>query len=67
MDDYTAIKLMQQINTHAEAMARIAGMEAENAIRESEGKSLAYDEEAFDNLCNELGLHHNVRCELMQR
>lgn len=41
------------------ATAAIEGMKAENAIRESEGKSLAYDGPAFLAVIEEYGIHHN--------
>jgi len=41
-------------------VARVAGMQAENQIREHRGESLAYAENAFLTLIDESGVHHNA-------
>ncbi len=44
----------------AVAYARIEGMKAANLEREHHGFALAYNEEAFEQVIEELGLHHNA-------
>lgn len=61
------IELAQQLNAHAEMIARIEGMRAENFKRDRNGDALAYTEQEFFDLTNQLGCHHNERCEIMQR
>lgn len=39
------------------ALIEMEAMKAANVERESEGKALAYDEEAFMNLINRYGIH----------
>ncbi len=43
-----------------QAEIEMQAMIAENKIREAEGKSLAYDEEAFMDLIKRYGVHHNA-------
>jgi hypothetical protein len=45
------------------AAARIAGMQALNQERQSNGYSLAYSEAAFEAVPTEFGLHHNDVCK----
>lgn len=40
--------------------ATVTGMIAENYTRMSRGESLAYGEEAFQELINNSGIHHNA-------
>lgn len=42
-----------------QAEIRMQGMIAENDYRKSLGQSIAYGEEAFCNLIEEFGIHHN--------
>lgn len=42
-----------------QAEIRMQGMVAENKVREQQGLSIAYDEKAFVDLIEELGVHHN--------
>jgi len=42
------------------ATAQIEGMKATNTERERDGKALAYDELAFQDIINEYGLHSNA-------
>ncbi len=44
----------------ATALIRLEGMRAANAERERHGHALAYDEEAFEALIVEEGVHHNA-------
>lgn len=44
----------------AYVMARVAGMQAENALRIDRGDALAYPEEAFEKVAIESGIHHNA-------
>jgi hypothetical protein len=46
-----------------QAEIEMQAMIAENKIREAEGKSLAYDEEAFMNLIEKYGLCGRCKCE----
>lgn len=41
------------------ALITAFGMVAENQDRLSQGKTIAYGEEAFNDLINEYGIHHN--------
>jgi hypothetical protein len=42
------------------ALIKMQSMMAENQERESQGKSLAYGEEAFLALIDKYGIHHNA-------
>jgi hypothetical protein len=42
-----------------QAEIRMQGMIAENKLRTDNGQSIAYEEEAFEALINEFGIHHN--------
>ena len=42
------------------ALAEIEGMKAENKERESHGYALVYSEEAFFEVPNKYGIHHNA-------
>jgi len=55
-DEQKAAYIMGQA---AGAMARIAGMQAENAHRVSCGQSVAYGEEAFEKVGQDFIIHHN--------
>lgn len=46
--------------------ATVAGMQAENAYREMQGKTIAYGEDAFVDAINRSGVHHNAVMELFQ-
>lgn len=48
------------------AMIRAMGMQAENMQRFLDGNSIAYTEEAFNNLIDEYGLHYNNIVTLLQ-
>ncbi len=41
-------------------MAEIAGMQALNTYREMRGETIAYDEDAFADIPNKYGIHHNA-------
>lgn len=47
------------IGMAAMVMARVAGMQAENAQRAASGLAPAYGEAAFEQLIEEAGCHHN--------
>jgi hypothetical protein len=42
------------------AMAKIAGMQAENQHKVAAGRTDFYTEDAFDLIANEFGIHHNA-------
>ena len=44
----------------AAVQAEIAGMQAENTFREMQGKTIAYDHEAFRSLIDQYGISHNA-------
>ena len=46
------------------ALSEIEAMKAANMIRESQGKALAYGEEAFADIPNRYGIHHNATISL---
>ncbi len=48
------------------AQAEIEGMKAMNRERESQGYALAYDKEAFFNVPNKYGIHHNAVLDLFR-
>jgi hypothetical protein len=48
------------------ALAEIEGMKAANAHRLSLGMTIAYDENAFFDVPNKYGIHHNAVLELLQ-
>ncbi|MEA3242868.1 MAG: hypothetical protein U9Q19_05430 [Pseudomonadota bacterium] len=48
---------------HAQAVAATAAIEsmkAANTLREMQGKTIAYDEQAFLSVLEQYGLHHNA-------
>lgn len=40
--------------------AEVAGMQAENWMREMQGHTIAYGEDAFQDAINRYGVHHNA-------
>lgn len=48
------------------AMAEIESMKAANWMREDQGKTIAYGEEAFLAVIEEYGIHHNATTGLFQ-
>ena len=48
------------------AMAEIEGMKAENRSRVRRKASLAYTEEAFNDVVNKYGIHHNAMITLFE-
>ena len=48
------------------AMARIAGMQAENAHRAACGMSIMYGEDAFNSIENEFCISHNAVVEFLR-
>jgi len=61
--DYSVLQMKQIAYVMAQtaaATARIEAMKAANAERSDRGLAKAYPEEAFENVINEFGLHHNA-------
>jgi hypothetical protein len=54
------------VSQSACAMARIAGMQAENAHRQSCGNGIAYGEDAFAAIENEFCISHNAVVEFLR-
>ena len=54
----------QTINT--QALVRVMGMMAENMQRQVLGQSMAYTENDFTNMIDELGIHHNAVLESLE-
>lgn len=59
MDDYVARHLVFHQSQIAAALIESAGMVAENMQRAQRGASMAYTEDAFQELINKYGLGHN--------
>lgn len=62
MDKSTLSEHVKQINDAVSAFIETQGMIAENKIREMNGYSLAYNEEAFEDVLRkyELGYNNNI-------
>jgi len=63
MTDQSAQQMRQVAYVMAQtvaASARIEAMKAANAERADHGHAPAYNEEAFEEVINEFGLHHNA-------
>lgn len=59
MDNQAARELDYGFTIAIQGMIRAMGMHWENVSRVENGNSPAYGERAFDDLIEELGLHHN--------
>lgn len=67
MDKSEFAEFAKQINDAVSALIEVKGMEAENKIREQQGLSLAYDEDAFLNVLRTYGLGYNGNIEKRNR
>ena len=59
MDDHNLKNHAYAITMAVETMVEAMGMQAENQYRLSRGESIAYPEQAFIDLVNRNGCHHN--------
>lgn len=60
MSDEKELELLYFKMNMLQAEIEMNGMLAENKIRESEGKSLAYNDDAFISLIDKYNIHHNA-------
>lgn len=60
MDEHAVKEQVYLLGMFAQGVIRAMGMMSENMQRVQLGQSIAYNDKAFNDLIEELGIHHNA-------